>query len=177
MRTLTIALLLCPMLLAAATARAAEQMKPGLWEMTMKSDEMAKMPPMSPEQIEQMRKMGITMPQVQDGGMVTKVCISKQMAERDQAPGMSQDASGCQSKNYRRSGNTYSVDIVCTGPTMKGEGKARGTYAGTNAFTSTYDFKGTVNGQPVTQHHEGSGTWLSADCGNVKPIGDVPPKR
>src|SRR5687768_10008814 len=168
MRILTISLLLCPMVLGAATAGAAEQMKPGLWEMTMKSDAMANMPPMSPEQLEQMRRMGITMPQTQDGGIVTRVCISKQMAERDQPPVMQNDA-GCQSKNYRRTGNTYSVDIVCNGPTMKGEGRAKGTFTGTDRFTSTYDFKGTMDGQPVNQHHDSSGKWLSADCGNVKP--------
>ena len=177
MRRLTISLLLCPLLLTAVTAWAADQMKPGLWEMTMKSDEMAKMPQMSPEQMEQMRKMGINMPQMQDGGIVTRVCISKQMAERDQPPGMNQNESGCQSKNYRRTGNSYSVDIVCTGPTMKGEGKARGTFAGNDSFTSTYDFKGTMNGKPVTQHHDSSGKWLSADCGNVKPAGDMPPRK
>src|SRR5688572_5455513 len=168
MRTLTIALLLCLMFLTSVVAGAAEQMKPGLWEMTMKSDAMANMPPMSPEQMEQLRKMGITIPQTQDGGIVTRVCISKQMAERDQPPGMQND-SGCQSKNYRRTGHTYSVDIVCNGPTMKGEGKAKGTFTGTDRFTSTYDFKGTMDGQPVNQHHDSSGKWLSAECGNVKP--------
>jgi len=176
MRTLTMSLLLGSMLCTSVTAHAAEQMKPGLWEMTMKSDETANMPKMSPEQMEQMRRMGINMPQTQDGAIVTKMCITKQMAERDQPP-MSGNDSGCQSKNYRRSGNTYTVDIVCTGPTMKGEGKAKGTFAGTSSFTSTYDFKGTMNGQPVTQHHESSGRWLAADCGNVKPVGDAPPKR
>jgi hypothetical protein len=60
---------------------------------------------------------------------------------------------------------------------MKGEGKARGTFSGNESFTSTYDFKGTMNGQPVTQHHDSGGKWLSADCGNVKPVGDTPPKR
>jgi hypothetical protein len=172
MRILMISLMLCPMLLGSATAWAAEQMKPGLWEMRMKSDETASMPTMTPEQMEQMRRMGITMPQTQDGAMVTKVCITKQMAERNQPPGTGD--SGCQSKNYRRTGNTYTVDLVCTGPTMKGEGKARGTFSGNESFTSTYDFKGTVNGQPVTQHHESSGKWLAADCGNVKPAGDTP---
>ena len=98
----------------------------------------------------------------------TMEIFSKQMAERDQPPVMQNDA-GCQSKNYRRTGNTYSVDIVCNGPTMKGEGKAKGTFTGPDRFTSTYDFKGTMDGQPVTQHHDSSGKWLSAECGNVKP--------
>jgi hypothetical protein len=112
MRILTISLLLCPMVLASVTAWAAEQMKPGLWEMTMKSEAMANMPKMTPEQMEQMRRMGITIPQTQDGGIVTRVCISKQMAERNQPPGMDGNDSGCQSKNYRRTGNAYTPSTL-----------------------------------------------------------------
>ncbi len=175
MRTLTTSLMLCSMLLAAAAAEA-QQMKPGLWEMTTKTDAMASMPAMSPEQIELMRKMGIAIPQSQPGGLVTKVCITKEMAERDQPPAMQND-SGCQSKNHQRTGNTYSMDIVCTGASMKGEGKAKGTFTGNDRFTSTYDFKGTMDGRPVTQHHASSGRWLAAECGDVKPVGEAPPKK
>lgn len=177
MHKLTVPLLLCSLLSASAAAWAAGQMKPGLWEMTMKSDAMKNMPKIPPEQMEQMRKMGVNVPQMIDGGMVTKVCITKQMAESNQAPGMEKNDAGCQSRNYQRSGNTYSVDIVCNGPDMKGEGKAKGTFAGDSSFTSTYDFKGTMHGQPVNQRHDTSGKWLGADCGSVKPMGDMMPKK
>jgi hypothetical protein len=160
---------------APAAALAAGITKPGLWQMTMKSDAMKNMPKLPPEQLEQMKKMGITLPQMQDGAMVTKVCISKEMAARDEPPAMAAQ-SGCQPKNYQRSGSTYSVDIVCNGAEIKGQGKARGTITGDN-FTSTYDFQGTMHGQPVNQHHETSGKWLGADCGDVKPIGDMMPKK
>jgi hypothetical protein len=173
MRKLAAALLLCPMLSASASALAAGQMKPGLWEMTMKSDAMKNMPKIPPEQMEQMRKMGMAVPQMQDGGMVTKVCITKQMAEADQAPGMEQKEMGCQSKNIQRSGTGYSADIVCTGTAMKGEGKVKASFAGNESFTSTYDFKGSMQGQAVNQRHENSGKWLAADCGAVKPVGEM----
>ncbi|GAB3554207.1 DUF3617 domain-containing protein [Noviherbaspirillum agri] len=177
MRKLTVPLLLCSMLSMSATAWAATQMKPGLWEMTMKSDAMKNMPKIPPEQMEQMRKMGMNVPEMKDGAMVTKVCITKQMAEADQTPGMEKNEMGCQSKNYQRSGNSYSVDIVCDGPQMKGTGKAKGTMASDTSFTSTYDFKGTMHGQPVNQHHENSGKWLGADCGSVKPVGEMMPRK
>ena len=173
MRKLIVPLLLCSLL--PASAWAATQMKPGLWEMTMKSDAMKNMPKISPEQMEQMRKMGMNVPQMTDQGMVTKVCITKQMAESSQAPGMDRNEMGCQSKNYQHSGGSYSIDIVCDGPDMKGEGKAKGSFSGNTSFTSTYDFKGTVHGQPVSQRHENSGKWLGADCGNVKPV-EMPKK-
>ncbi len=155
------------------TGWAAETLKPGLWEMTMKSDAMKAMPKMTPEQIEQMRKMGVNMPLMQDGGMVMKMCVTKEMAERQQPPQTHQVGSECKSKNFQRTGSNYSVDIVCDGPNMKGEGKGSGTFAGNDRFSSIYDFKGTSHGKPVAQHQETSGKWLGADCGDVKPVGNT----
>ena len=168
--------LLLSMTMTTSLAMAQEKMKPGLWEMTMKSDAMKNMPKMSPEQMEQMRKMGVHVPQMQDGGMVTKVCITKEMAERDQMP-MAQKESDCEVKNYQRSGDSYSTDVVCKGPNIKGTGKMTGKMSGGESFSSTYDFKGTAHGQPITQKHENSGKWLSSNCGNVKPMGEAQVKK
>jgi Protein of unknown function (DUF3617) len=180
MRKVSRFILSLPMLSAAAFAWAAGQTKPGLWEMTIRSDAMKNMPKMSPEQMEQMeqmRRMGINMPQMQGNGMVTKVCISKEMAESDELPAMAQKEAGCQVRNMQRNAGGYSMDIVCDGSGMKGEGKAKGSFSGDSSFASTYDFKGTMHGQPVDQHHETSGKWLSADCGNIKPIGNLMPGK
>ncbi|HJV52161.1 MAG TPA: DUF3617 domain-containing protein [Noviherbaspirillum sp.] len=177
MRNFVQPILLISLLSASAAVFAAGQTRAGLWEMTMKSDAMKNMPKIPPEQMEQMRKMGINVPQMRDGGMVTKVCISKEMAERDAPPPMEDKASGCKTSNFQRSGSSYSMDIACDGPDVKGAGKAKGTFSGNTSFTSTYDFKGFMQGRPVTQHHETSGRWLSADCGDIKPIGELMPKK
>jgi hypothetical protein len=174
------AVLLHATLLAAllpASVFAAGQMKPGLWEMSIKSDAMKNMPKIPPEQIEQMKKMGIAIPDFQEGGIKTKVCISKEMAERGEAPGAVDAASGCKAKNTRQSGNSYAVDIVCDGPDMKGEGRAQGSFISNESFTSTYNFKGTMHGQPVNQRHDSSGKWLGANCGDVKPMSDMTPAK
>jgi hypothetical protein len=173
MRKIAASILMLSLLSASAVGLAAGQMKPGLWEMTMKSDAFKNMPKIPPEQMEQMRKMGVTVPNMQNGGIVQKVCITRQMAERDGTPQMLQSESGCESKNFNTSGNSYSGDIVCTGPDLKGEGEVKGAFSGNESFSSTYDFKGTAGGQPVNQHQETSGKWLSADCGNVKPVSDL----
>ncbi|MGZ3237382.1 MAG: DUF3617 domain-containing protein [Burkholderiaceae bacterium] len=165
-----IQLFLFSIIYCSASVWAAGTLKPGLWEMTMKSDAMKSMPKMTPEQIEQMRKMGANMPLMQDGGMVMKMCVTKEMAERDQPPQTHQVGSECKSKNSQRTGSNYSVDIVCDGPHLKGEGKAQGTFSGNDHFNSTYDFKGTSGGRPVAQHQETSAKWLGADCGDVKPV-------
>lgn len=146
------------------------EMKPGLWEMTVTSDAFKAMPKMSPEQMEQMRKMGVNMPKMQDGSMVTKVCMTKELLEHNQTQPPSQKEAGCQTKNVKKDSRGYSMDLVCDGENMKGTGKVKGVYSGREGFQSTYDFKGTSHGRPVNQHHESKGKWLEADCGTVKPI-------
>ncbi|WP_420473870.1 DUF3617 domain-containing protein [Noviherbaspirillum sp. ST9] len=175
MRKTAIPLLLFSML--SASAFAANQMKPGLWEMTMKSDAMKNMPKITPEQMEQMRKMGMNVPQIQDGAMVHKVCITKDMTDSKLPPGAEKNEMGCETKNMQQSGSSYSADVVCNSAQMKGEGKVKGSFSGDTAFSSTYDFKGMMHGQPVNQRHENSGKWLSADCGKVPPAGGMMPKK
>jgi hypothetical protein len=158
-------------------ASAADRMKPGLWSMTIKSDAMKNMPKMSPDQMEAMRKMGVNIPQMQDGGMVVKVCMTKEMVERDQPPATSQNESGCQMKNFNRSGDGYSMDMLCDSPNFKGTGTVKGSNPSKESFTSISDFKGTAHGQPANHHQETSGKWLAADCGDVKPMSDMMPKK
>lgn len=63
-------------------------MTPGLWELKMESDIMKNVPrpKISPQQAEQMRKMGIKMPEQSDGGMVMKVCYTKEMLAKKTFP-------------------------------------------------------------------------------------------
>src|ERR1043166_1659174 len=104
------------------TGLAANNLKPGLWEMTMKSDKAKQMPEMSPAQIEQMRKMGIEVPMRRGDAIVHKMCMTKEMGERDQLS-LSREHSDCKVKNQSRSGTSYSADIVCEGPKTVGTGK------------------------------------------------------
>lgn len=155
------------MLMAATTSLAADRMKPGLWEMTMKSDAMKAMPQIPPEQLEKMKQMGIKIPVMQNGAMTHKVCYTKEMVEQDKPPSSGREQQ-CQSKNFTRSGNTYAGDIVCDMPEMKGTGNVKGSF-NPDSMTSVYDFKGVSHGQPVSQHIETTGRWLGNDCGDVKP--------
>ncbi|HTD06098.1 DUF3617 domain-containing protein [Undibacterium sp.] len=175
-------ILLLPLLLAAAASHAAGNIKPGLWEVKMEIDPaqaqmIAKMPKLSPEQIEQMNKMGVKMPQIQGSAMVQKVCLTKEMVERDQPPVMPKEQSMCQLKNFSKNSSGYSMDIVCDSPDFKGTGTTRGTFVNAENFTSVYDFKGTARSMPISQHHESSGKWLGADCGEIKPMPDPTAKK
>ncbi|MFJ7565341.1 DUF3617 domain-containing protein [Herminiimonas sp. NPDC097707] len=170
-------LVAAPMLLLTMPGFAAGNIKPGLWEMTMQSDMMKNMPKMSPEQIQQMGKMGIDMAQLQSGAIVNKICITKEMAERDEVPQMSAKETGCELKNAQRSGATYTVDMVCNGPAMKGKGTIKTVYASDQSFSASSTFKGAVGGRPVDDRNDSSGKWLSANCGLVKPMQDPMQKK
>lgn len=158
-------------------AHAAGKMKPGLWEMSIKTDAMKAMPKMSSAQMEQMKKMGIKMPMMEDGVIKTKVCISKEMAERDPATATTApNHSNCTPKNVVQNGNEYSMDLICDGPELKGIGVVRGNFNGNDSVRSSYDFKGTSHNRPVNHHTETTGKLLSSDCGDVKPVEAFPKK-
>jgi hypothetical protein len=158
-------------------AHAAGKMKSGLWEMSMKSDAMKAMPKMPPEQMEQMKKMGINMPMMEDGVIKTKVCISKEMAEQDPATAVQQHHANCTTKNLVQNGNDYSMDLICDSPELKGVGTVKGSFNGSDTVHSSYDFKGTSHNHPVSNHMETTGKLLSSDCGDVKPLGILPKNK
>lgn len=159
----------------------AERLKPGLWEMSTKMDQMKTMPKIPPEQMEQLKKMGIAVPESRaDGAMVTKVCFTKEFTERD--PKDAQDhlppeaRQECKSQNFSFQGSSYSGEVICNGQNIQGKGSIKGSYGG-DSMSSVYDFKGTSQGKPMSQHIENQGKWLSSDCGNVRPITDFMPKK
>ncbi|MET3120219.1 hypothetical protein AAKU64_004467 [Undibacterium sp. GrIS 1.8] len=170
-----ISLSLCALSLV-SNAEAAGKSKAGLWEVTIQSDAMKNMPTIPPEQLEKLKQMGIKIPNMQNGGMTTQMCITKEMADRDQPPVNFKDQSGCQSKNIQKNGNTWSMDLVCDKPEMKGSGKVTGTYLGDDSVQSVFDFKGIANDKPINMHSETKSKWLSADCGDIKPL-DLPKNK
>ena len=148
----------------------ASPMTPGLWELKMESDMMKNMPrpKISPQQAEQMRKMGIKMPEQSDGGMVMKVCYTKEMLAEKDVPSSPNDKE-CKPTNMTRSGDSFSGQVVCDTPEMKGTGTIQGTMSATS-YQFTSSFNGTMGGQPVNHTSKMSGAFISADCGNVKPL-------
>ena len=67
--------------------------------------------------------------------MVVKVCMTKEMVERDQPPATSQNESGCQMKNFNRSGDAYSMETLCDSPNFKGTGTVKGSNPSKESFT------------------------------------------
>ena len=174
MQTAARIILISATLLSAASCAAADKMKPGLWELTTKSDSIKAIPKIPPEQLEKMKQMGIKMPDMKDGAMVNKVCYTKEMVDQDKPPSSGREGQ-CKNKGFNRSGSSYTSEIVCDSPDMKGNGTVTGSMTA-ESLRSVYDFKGTVHDKPISQHMETSGKWLSSDCGDVKPFA-MPAKK
>src|SRR4051812_38220340 len=140
--------LLAALALAGALAPAAAQqrLKPGLWEMTNKIQGNAQMDQamaemqkqlaaMPPEQRKQMEAMmggrGVQMGGMGPGGMSMRVCLTREMVERDDIPAGNGD---CKTTQQQRSGGTIKVTFACTRPPSSGESEV--TLNGSDSFTT-----------------------------------------
>lgn len=170
----------------AGSAAQAQMIKPGLWETTSKmksaNGEMAsamammqkQMANMSPEQRKAMEAMmakhggGFTMPTVtDDGGIVTKVCMTKEMIDKSQLLSQQTQRGNCTQKTSPMVGGVINTTFSCTNPPAKGE--ARFVIKNDTAYSMSMNSTATVNGKPESMAVDASGKWLGADCGNVKP--------
>ncbi|MGH6627180.1 MAG: DUF3617 domain-containing protein [Burkholderiaceae bacterium] len=168
---------------AAATLLAlsaqAQTLKPGLWEVRQQTQSgsgqmeqamaqmQQQMASMSPEQRKMMEDMmarqGMGM---NAGDTALKVCLTREMVERNEMP--AQQQGDCTSTHSPRTGNTMKIAFSCTRPPSRGEGQI--SFLSPEAYTLKMTTHTTVRGQAETMTMDGSGRWLSADCGAIKPI-------
>ena len=175
-------------LVAVASAASAQSLKPGLWEITHKmqtsgdakggdrmaqmNQQLAAMPPEQRKKFEDMMakngvKMGSGSP---GGGMSMKICMTQEMAERNEVPAQQGD---CKTTRQSRSGNTVKTAFSCSKPPSSGEGQI--TFVSAEAYTTKMVMTSMASGKPQRIDMEGGGKWLGADCGGIKPI--APPKK
>ena len=173
--------------LAGTLAQAEPHLRPGLWEeaVTVKTDNaqanaameqmkarMAAMPPDQREAIEKMMAshgMGVAA----GAPNSIRVCITREQVERGFRP---EDNGRCTRTNVITSGSTTQFDFAC-----KSE---HGSVTGHGTFTAQGDTAFTVstvadNVSPKATMHIQSdiaGKFVSADCGDVKPM-TPPPAR
>jgi Protein of unknown function (DUF3617) len=160
----------------------AQSTKPGLWEVNQKmggnpemdqamaqmQKQMAGMSPAEKKMLQDMlAKQGMSMPTTgAGGGMAVKVCITPEMAARQDMP--VQTEGDCTTTIISRSANTLKMNFACKNPPSSGEGTY--TFSGDTAYTMTMLMKGTQQGKPVSTTLDGQGKWLSASCGAVRPL-------
>ena len=152
----------------------AQNLKPGLWEMTHKSqaggadmakmqEHMANMPPEQRKMMEDMMaKQGMKMNA--GGGMTVKTCVTKEMADRNDMP---TERGDCKQTSQSRSGNTMKVAFTCANPPSKGE--TQFTFASPESYAMRTTVTTMASGKSETHTMEGTGKWLGTDCGSVKP--------
>ncbi|QLQ01278.1 MAG: DUF3617 domain-containing protein [Burkholderiaceae bacterium] len=125
---------------------------------------------MSPQQRKQMEEMmgrqGVALGTGADGGIVTRVCISKEMAEQKVPP--VQTEGDCTATVTERSANRMKARFTCTNPPSNGEGEW--TFQGDSGYTMKMTTTTAHNGKPQTSTMEGQGRWVSADCGKIAPL-------
>ena len=164
----------------------AQSTKPGLWEINQKvggnpemdkamaemQQQLASMPPAQRKQMEQMMAaQGVKLGQ--GGGMSVQVCVTPEMAAQQEVP--VQKEGDCTTKVQSRSGNTMKVVFSCKNPPSSGEGTY--VFRGDTGYDMKMLVKTSEGGKPVTTTMEGTGRWLGADCGKVKPITLPPGKK
>ena len=175
-------------LVLAASAASAQSLKPGLWEishrmqtsgnakgqdaMAQMNQQMAAMPPAQRRKIEEMMakdgaKTGTGSP---GGGMSVRICMTSEMVERNELPSQQGD---CKTTRQSRSGNTMKMAFSCSKPPSSGEGQV--TFVSPEAYNSKMVMTSMASGTPRKIDMEGSGKWLGADCGSIKPM--VPPGK
>ena len=168
-----------------AVTASAQNLKPGLWEVTHKmggsgemgaamaqmQKEMANMPPEQRKMMQEMvAKHGVQMGAGGPGGTSTRICMTREMVERSDVPMQQGD---CRTTTQQRSGNTMKFAVKCTNPPSSGDGQV--TFVSSEAYNMKMNMRTTIDGKPENVTMEGFGKWISADCGNVKPF--QPPKK
>lgn len=166
--------------LMVCTAGQAQSMKPGLWEIRQQTQldpeqqvqmeearkQMAALPPDQRKMMESMmaqRGMSIDMA---GGGTAMKVCVSKEQAERNEPP--VNDQNDCK-HDMQRKGNVIQMRFECGDPPSKGDGNV--TITSPQAYSMAMRVTTQRDGKPHTMNMNGTGRWLNADCGALKPVG------
>jgi hypothetical protein len=172
--------LIAAVLVAFASTAGAQSLKPGLWEITNKmqtgsgqmeqqmaqmQQQMANMPPDQRKMMEEMMtQRGVKMGSAGAGGMSVKMCMTKEMVERNEIPAQQGD---CKTTQQSRSGNTMKMAFTCTNPPSSGEGQV--IITSPEAYSMKMQINSTMQGKPEKINMDGTGKWLGADCGSVKP--------
>ena len=147
--------------------------RPGLWEVTTRSDLLGQVSHVPPEQMQQITKLagqyGLKIPRIKDGAATSRVCITPEMIQQDMLSRFYETQSGCAVINASQSGNHYQVELVCDNPHFKGNGHAEGTFSTPERFTGKTEFNSTVQGVPLYVEADTSGRWVGEQCEVMKP--------
>ena len=166
---------------ATALPAGAQTMKPGLWSLsntvTSSDPDVAQamsamqqhMANMSPEQRQQMQTMmqqnGVQLDIGAGGALQTKLCMTREMAERKEFPVQQGD---CKQTFTQQSATRGRIAFTCTKPRVSGEGEV--TADSDTNYRAHMKIKSAEQGRDQVVDMYVTGKWLSADCGTIRPI-------
>ena len=169
---------LAGLLLAGAEMTAAAQdFKPGLWEIKQKPEldpqrqaqmeqmqkQMAALPPEQRKQLESMMsKNGVSM-NFQGGELTLKSCVTREQADR---AGIPKTEGKCE-HDSKRTGDRMLVNFRCTTPASEGTNEI--TFLGTDHYRTRSEVRVQRDGKTEVLRSTGEARYLGADCGSLKP--------
>lgn len=96
------------------------------------------------------------------------MCMSQAEVDSDTPPHIDQNNTGCETRILSQTPASMAAETTCNG-SLKGTGHMQVSYSGAEHYKGTYDFKGSVEGNPTEMSTSFSGDWIKADCGSVRP--------
>lgn len=157
-------------------------MKPGLWDVNTKmksangdlekamagmQEALASMPADQRKQMEEMMaKQGVQVGAGTGGALITKVCMSKEMVERNSFP--IHNSGNCTERRGPIINGKMKASYSCTNPQSSGE--AEFIFNGDTSFAMKMKSVSTRAGESEKMSMESAGRWLGADCGSIKPL-------
>ena len=171
-------------LLNAQNSVPAPPVKPGLWETRMSqldangkevpSPDFAAFARMSPAARAQMAGMmqarGVQMP---DENGVMKACLTRDTLDSGAWQQIATDT-GCTTTYATRSSSAWKWHTSCTAA-LKSESDGEMVFTGSEGYRTKLTATVTRNGAANTSTRIVQGKWLSAACGDIKPIAPIAP--
>ena len=166
--------LLCLSLLSisVATHAADQPLRPGTWNISASSDLLSLVDQVPPDQRRHLgnlaKQYGFVMPDIKDGAASSRVCVTPDMAVKNELPTSYHRQSGCETRNAKRVGNQFTADLFCDGDQIKGQGRVDAILTNPETFTGTSTFKGLVHGVAVDEKATTSGRWIADSCSTTQ---------
>lgn len=158
----------------APSSFAHQHIRPGLWEITTKSDLLALVPHIPSEHMQQLSNLanryGLKLPKIDHGAATSNLCITQEMAQQEIPTYFYENRSDCVVQNATRIGNSYKMDLVCANQYFQGNGSAQGTFTSPENFSGSTEFDSTVSGTPIYATAETYGRWIGEHCVAINPL-------
>jgi hypothetical protein len=157
-----------------AAAGQVAPVKPGLWEVHVDrtidgqkapgmEERFKNMPPERRQQMEEMMKAR----GIDQSGNVMKVCHTKETLDRSRFSNAMPD---CKTTFGQSSGSVWKGHTTCARMHLESDTEIK--FTGSKSYTSKTSSVSEIGGRTRKSEIVTSGKWLSADCGDVKPLQD-----